>query len=342
MKLPSAKSYCLRWVLIFCYFPIAIAKATLRYRCNILLYRQQWFSFITGLIGWIFRMKIFPEVNSALLFEYKQETYKGSLSRFSTIFLNTISEYVCYRIATKIIVVADNVKEYIVNQYKIPSGRIAVVSNGTNIEVSIPLKKSLCRKILEVEEYNPVITFIGSFFRWQGLEIFVESVHYVRQVFPKLKVLMAGDGEIFEDIIKMIKRFKMTENFSLAGRVDYQAVPIYIGASDICVGRFEQPKYRNVGGSPLKIPEYLACGRPVVCSKTRADWEYIENYRLGTLVDPDNPRAVGDAFINLLSNPNELSRMEVRCRNYAEIHLSWKNCTKKIEEIIKQSFLIPN
>ncbi len=342
VRLPSVKFYCFRWLFNFIYLPVAFAMVVIRYRCKILLYRQQWFSVITGLIGWLFRMKVFPEVNAALYYEYKQEKHKSLLARMSTVLLNRISEYICYRFATKVIVVAKNVKEYIISRYGIPSAKIVVIYNGTNIEISRPLDKAFCRKKLEIEEKTQIIVFIGSFFRWQGLETLVESIDYVRKVFPQIKVLMVGDGEVFENIIQMIKILKMSKNFEMVGRVDYKVVPFYIGASDICAGRFEPTKYCAVGGSPLKIPEYLACGRPVVCSRTRADWEYIENYGLGALVEPNNPNALGDAFIRLLSNPIELAQMEVRCRNYAEIHLSWKNTAKKIEKVIEKSFLMKN
>jgi glycosyltransferase involved in cell wall biosynthesis len=50
------------------------------------------------------------------------------------------------------------------------------------------------------------------------------------------------------------------------GRVSHAEVPRYIAAADICIAPYRTDAFRErlMTFSTLKIPEYMACGRPVV------------------------------------------------------------------------------
>lgn len=337
ISLPAIKYKWLRWIIYVIAWPFAIARAAFSYKCNILLYRQHWSSAIAGLAGWLCHMKIIPEVNSVLFYEYKQDKLASLLTRIIRIVLNSISEFLCYCLSSKVIAVAESIKTDIVNRYSISSEKVFVVYNGANLNVFRPMDKNFCRQKLGLNENSHIITFVGTFFRWQGITTLLRAGHILRSDFPELKILLVGDGEEIERIIRIVEDLNLQTTVIFTNRVDYRIVPIYIGAADICAGRFESAKFSAVGGSPLKIAEYIACGRPVVCSRTRSYWEFIETERLGKLVEPENPIVLTKAFKKLLNDSSELERMEQRCRKYAELHLSWRRAAKEVEKICEES-----
>lgn len=67
--------------------------------------------------------------------------------------------------------------------------------------------------------------------------------------------------------------------------VPYQKVPLYINASDICV---TAKKSLKSGYSPLKLYEYMACGKQVVANRVNG-FEILEKNKAGILVEPENP-----------------------------------------------------
>jgi glycosyltransferase involved in cell wall biosynthesis len=337
IRLPDIRSDWVRWPIYLLAMPLAIIRAAVGHGCEVILYRQWWSSVLTALVGRLCCLRIVPEVNSVLYYEYKQAKDVGFIGRNLRVALNRISESVCYRLASKIIVVSDVERDHLMNHYAVPPDKINIVCNGANEEVSHPMDKLSCREKLGLDKGSPVIVFVGTFYRWQGLDTLVRSIAIIRRTFPDVKVLLVGDGEVLEEIDQMVKSLQLGENVIFVGRVDYSKVPEYIGAADICAGRFEPARYRAVGGSPLKIVEYLACGRPVVCSRTRSYWEYIDTEGLGALVKSEDPNALADAFISLFSDRDELEQMGKRCRDYAEAYLTWRRAAKEVELVCRQA-----
>jgi len=73
-------------------------------------------------------------------------------------------------------------------------------------------------------------------------------------------------------------------------------VPEYINASNVCV----VPKIPlKSGHSPLKLYEYMACGKPVVASRI-SGFEILEQNNAGILVEPENPEKLAKAILKLL------------------------------------------
>lgn len=341
VRLPAVPGTWLRRVLCAIALPGAILNVALHYKCEVLLYRQgEWLSLIEVLTARLCGMRVISEVNSVIFYEHTQDKHASFLDRTCRVSFNVISEFLCYRLAAKIIAVAESVKADIVSRYGVLPEKIAVIHNGANLDISRPLDKASCRQRHNLPAKTPIIVFVGSFDRWQGLDTLVRAVDILRGDLPEVKLLLVGDGEVMPEILRAVKDLKLWKNITFVGRVNFRVVPEYIGAADICAGRFEPAKYRAVGGSPLKIAEYLACGRPVVCSRTREYWEYIETEHLGSLVPPEDPDALADAFAGLLADRCQLEQTGRRCRAYAEAHLSWRHAAMRVERVCEESLLL--
>ena len=74
------------------------------------------------------------------------------------------------------------------------------------------------------------------------------------------------------------------------GRLPYERVPIYIGASDVGVGPLTRTLNAKNGSSAMKVYEYVSCGRPVVVSRLPGIEDWVESEGLGRLVEPDDTR----------------------------------------------------
>ena len=77
-------------------------------------------------------------------------------------------------------------------------------------------------------------------------------------------------------------------------------VPLFIGASDVCVAPFDPKRNNVIGTSALKLCEYLACERPVVATKVPGT-EFIEQEEIGLLAN-DNPRSMAKAINKILND----------------------------------------
>ena len=237
------------------------------------------------------------------------------------------------RMPNKIIAVTEGTKDYCIS-LGIDKKKIVVIPNGANINIFKPMDQKECRNHLGLGDY-PIITFVGAFRQYQGLEHAIESMHYILQEIPNAKLMLVGDsGEYrgytfrptIQDLRSLAEKTGVGKNIIFTGRVPYEMVPYYINASDVCIALVMEQKS---GQSSLKIYEYMACGKPVIARNT-SGYEIINEYKTGILVNPEDKKEISNAIINLLRD--DKLRAEIGCNSRKLIieNYSWENITKKI------------
>jgi len=107
------------------------------------------------------------------------------------------------------------------------------------------------------------------------------------------------------------------------GYVEHNKLPAVYNSADLTI----VPSYSE--GSPLVIPESLACGTPVVATNVGGNPEYLKSVCLNDLLvsfhDYD--------FSHLLSYKIEVGLREKWCVNYESIG-SWDNITQCYIDIL--------
>ena len=107
--------------------------------------------------------------------------------------------------------------------------------------------------------------------RWLPLGIHSVELHVV------------GDGEYRVRCEEKARRAQIRLRFH--GHVPHSMVPQYIAAADLCVAPYRTSAFHNglLPFSTLKIPEYMACGRPVVSVPSGSIERLIEDRVSGFL-----------------------------------------------------------
>jgi len=100
---------------------------------------------------------------------------------------------------------------------------------------------------------KPIIGFLGSISYW----IDISLIQHVALSHPEWSILMVGP--VRTDVSKIVSLL----NVHIIGRKDYQDLPGYIKAFDVCINPYVMDGVAE-GCSPLKLYEYLATGKPVV------------------------------------------------------------------------------
>lgn len=141
--------------------------------------------------------------------------------------------------------------------------RVLVMENAADTEKFNPkVKGDGVRRKYGVRR-GPVITYVGGFHPWHGLENIVKAANLLVKEFPEVKFMMVGDGPEKERIVNMVKEIGMESNFLFPGKVSHDKIPEYLAASDILVSIYNQELYREVNLT-TKLYEYMAMGKPVI------------------------------------------------------------------------------
>ena len=186
---------------------------------------------------------------------------------------------------------------------------------------------------------NKVIGYIGTFQDWHGIDTLLYSLKELRAINPNVKVLLAGP--YYEKYESLAKSLGLGDICLFTGPVEHEKVSGYINASDIMVALYEPGKNRlrrQYGiGSPLKILEYMACGKPVISTDVKPIDEVVHNGESGYLVEPGNQKALISAISSLLNDSSEANSLGIRARKMAEMHHSWKELANTVDSILSRA-----
>lgn len=283
------------------------------------------------IISKIFSIPLVFEVNGILIDDVKSLTKQRHLSLGRILYITELYEY---RQSDKIVAVTDGIKNYILNNYKISEDKIVVVENGTNEKVFRPIRKDEAIEKLGLSKSHKYISFVGGLAPWHGVEYLILSVPQVIKEAKGIIFLIVGEGPEKDRLIRLVHDLDLSNHVIFVGRVKNDLVPYYINASEVCVAPFTIDRNVKIGISPLKIYEYLACGKLVITSDIPGVRDVINSSGGGVVVEAERPDILGEAIINIISGkyfPNS----EGSIRDYILRNHTWSEVAKKIESIFE-------
>jgi glycosyltransferase involved in cell wall biosynthesis len=119
-------------------------------------------------------------------------------------------------------------------------------------------------------------------------------------------------------------------------------VPSYINACDILVAPYNilNSSRRNKGiGSPLKVLEYMACGKPAIGSDLPQVADIIESGKTGLLFQQGNPVALAMSIMSLAENPSYRRQLGDRAINAIEKQYSWSTLAEQIASVLEKAIV---
>jgi len=244
-----------------------------------------------------------------------------------------IIEKICYRIASKIITITPMIKKTISTKYNINPHKIIVIHNGVNTILFKPLNLNKVRVEQRLSDDSYYVGYIGNLAVWQGVEYLIKSLPYVLKKNPKVKCLIVGDGIEKSKLEILTKQLKLEKNIIFMGNIPYYIIPKYINAFDICVAPFI--KARSGGTSPLKLYEYLSCGKPVIASNIRGVSDLLKD--LVVIFKPEDEKDLAAKVIKLIESPGLRKQLGEQGRSFVLRGHSWKDVAYKISKILQEA-----
>jgi glycosyltransferase involved in cell wall biosynthesis len=209
--------------------------------------------------------------------------------------------------AQAVVSVCREIPQWMQREWGIEAARCRVIRNGVDPSVCLPRDKAEARRRLGLSPDRPYIGFVGGFFPWHGLDTLVEAMVLVRHEHQTARLLLVGDGQTKPALEALVRQRGLEEAVSFVGRVGFDEVPCWIGASDLCVV-LHRP-VRLYPGDSMKLWEYMACARPVVATAGEGYGDLVEALDAGVAVKGDDALALAKGLCRLIQNPAAASRM---------------------------------
>ena len=209
-----------------------------------------------------------------------------------------LDRWVIARWSSGFIAVSREDRRRMIELEKIDPDRVHYIPNGI---ASPPVaERHDVRAELGIGPEDPVIGFVGRLAKPKALETLIRASHLLRPEFPRLRVLIAGDGDR-AGLEALARQLGLDETVLFLGhRSD---VPDVLFAVDVAVSSSVSE------GSPLAIMEYMEAGKPVVATRVGGVPDLVEHGIHGLLVAPGNHRSMAAAVAELLRDPDRRARM---------------------------------
>ena len=299
------------------------------------IYARDYHTVIIALIPrLIFKKRLVFEING--LASEEQKLKIGSVFNRTLCFLIGRAERMATRYSDRIVSVTPQIASYLKEQFDCFSDKIEVISNGVNTDLFRPIRDEASllhwKQKLRISLGERVVTFVGNLAPWQGVDDLIKVAPSLSARVKGIKFLIIGDGVLRKSLEGQVKALGLPDHFLFTGMVNHDQIPIYINMADVCV---VLKKRLRSGYSPIKLYEYLACGKPVVASRVEG-LEFIEREGLGRLVEPGDIRSLEDVLLDLLTDPGKRAEMSRKGLLLATECFSWDSKILRIEGVLKR------
>jgi glycosyltransferase involved in cell wall biosynthesis len=224
-------------------------------------------------------------------------------------------------VANKVITVSDFTRNIVIDKYHINPSKVVTIHNAVE-----PANNSIVENLWKLGTNDKIVTFLGRITRQKGPEYFVEAAYKVLQKMDNVRFVMAGNGDLMEDMIKQVARLKISDKFHFTGFLKGDDVYRMYSMSDLYI----MPSVSEPFGiSPL---EAIQSNVPVIISKQSGVSEVIDNAIKVDFWDVD---AMADAIYGVLNYDAIANLLKNRSKQEVN-HLTWNKVATKVREIYYQ------
>ena len=303
-----------------------------------LIYARDFHTVLIALIPrLLYRKRLIYEINGIASEEMR---LRGkTLGNRIAVSLLRVAEGIAVKSSEKIISVTLQISSYLKEEHNSPSQKIAVVGNGVNTEEFRPLSKEgrvdVWRREFGIAPDDRIVMFVGNIARWQGVEMLVDVAFRILNKEQGVKFIIVGDGVLKDGLAKRVSESGYERSILFTGMVDYSIVPELINLADICVAPFISRRNEKTGVSPLKVFEYMACGKPVIASRIEG-LEFLESEGAGRLTTPGDTVSLEESLRELLENPEERLNLGRRGLSLVRGRFDWEKRVTEIENVLRE------
>lgn len=228
-------------------------------------------------------------------------------------------------------------KEARTQAYSPPHTKLFYVPNGSRFSVDPP---SILNDYPVAVRHKwglegvPVILLYSRFLEFRLARI-IKLVQTIATNMPEARWLVVGRGLNGEEVVLRIKLAEegLTEYVKFAGWVPMEELPAYFQAVDVAIYPYDNTLINRTKCS-VKLIDLLAAGLPVVADAVGQNCDYIQNEETGILVAPEDDKALGDALLRLLYNPELRHKIGRAAKWHIEKNFNW--CL--LAQIVEQAY----
>ena len=245
-----------------------------------------------------------------------------------------IRERILWSGADRLLVVSKAVMRDVIEFYGVEPHKIRVVYNGVDTDLFSPAGDSPLPPQLAGIADRRIILFVGHFGLRKGIYFLIRAMKRVREEFPTAHLVCVGGTPAWlgrADYGQILKR-EMAKNgvedcVTLLDAVKNTELVAFYRNSEV----FVLPTYYEA--FPKVVVEAMACGKPVVATRTGGIPELVQDGETGLLIPFGSPESISEKLIMLLGDGEMRASMGRRGRERVENDFTWHAVAQRTKAV---------
>lgn len=227
----------------------------------------------------------------------------------------------------RVIAISEEVKEHLVNDFKVDEQRLRVVNHGVDAEFFS--SEGLGNSAGVREKFGigagPVIGHIGRLSDVKGQRYLIQAMKRVLDRYPQAQLVIIGEGRMKQELVNLAQQLNIGANVFFIPRAD--DIREALSVMDV----FVMPSIKE--GLGLALMDALAAARAVVASDVGGIKTLIQQGRNGLLVPPGDERPLAEAIIGLLADPGKRNYLGNNGREFIKSNFSLEKMASETERV---------
>lgn len=231
------------------------------------------------------------------------------------------TEFLTFRTAHIVLSTNESYRRVAMKRGHKPPDAVFTVRNGPRLSEFVPVPPDPALK-----QGSPhMACYAGVMGQQDGLTDLLNAIHHMVNDLGRRDILftLLGDGEARPEALATIDRWGFSDVVSMPGMIhNRDLLRRYLASADVCLSPEPYNKL-NAASTFIKIGEYMAMGRPVVCydlPESRCTAQEAAIYAA-----PGDPRSFGQAIATLIDDPERRERMGAAGRERVTTCLAWEH-----------------
>ena len=254
---------------------------------------------------------------------YQENSWKYRLTKF-------IETKVCKR-ADHVCILCNGLKNDLISR-GIPEQKITPVFNGINPDDL----KAVPPDVEYLEKWNlkdkKVIGFIGSFYRYEGLDLLIKAFSKISDRYGNVMLLLVGGGEMEKELKDLASKLGIQDRVVMPGRIPHERIAgVYSIIDILCYPRYSMRLTELV--TPLKPLEAMAMSRALVASDVGGHKELIKDNHTGILFKAGESDDLACKIENILNDTDFEKSLQNNGLKWVKVYHTWSSTTSVYEKI---------
>ncbi len=233
-----------------------------------------------------------------------------------------------YRRAARLIAVTPGM-ERLMLEHGIPRHRISLITNGADTEMFTPAGGGPAGNGGD----GRTVIYSGTHGLVHGMDVILDAAEILRDE-SDAKFVLVGDGVAKQDLVREADR-RGLKNVEFISSRQPEELSELVHRSALCLATTRGGEF-SAGTIPVKIFDYMACGKPIVAAVEGDAREIVERAGSGIVTEPGDGKGLADAVKTLLGDAELRHTFGRSGRVFVEDEYSRTALAGKLEELIEE------